>query len=104
MRDAPNTSEASAQATRALTRQELLIAGASGAALLGAGNLLSPRVSEAAVAKTGGTLRVGIGGGGPTDSFDAALINGPSATTRGQVFYETLDMARRHIQATQLAL
>jgi len=35
-------------------------------------------------------MRVGIGGGGPTDNFDAALINGPSATTRGQVYYETL--------------
>ena len=49
-----------------------------------------PRLAQAAPVKTGGTLRVGIGGGGPTDSFDAALINGPSATTRGQVFYETL--------------
>ena len=90
MRDAPNTSEAPARATRALTRQELLLAGAGGAALLGAGNLLAPRLAQAAPVKTGGTLRVGIGGGGPTDSFDAALINGPSATTRGQVFYETL--------------
>ena len=49
-----------------------------------------PASPEARPRKTGGTLRVGIGGGGPTDNFDAALINGPSATTRGQVFYETL--------------
>ena len=90
MSDAPNRSEASVAASPALTRQQLLLAGAGGAALLGAGGLLAPRAVEAAAAKTGGTLRIGIGGGGPTDSFDAALINGPSATTRGQVFYETL--------------
>ena len=51
----------------------------------------SPRASRRQRrAKSGGTMRVGIGGGGPTDNFDAALINGPSATTRGQVYYETL--------------
>ena len=71
---------------------ELLLAGAGGAALLGAGGAARPaaRPGRRAARKSGGTLRVGIGGGGPTDNFDAALINGPSATTRGQVFYETL--------------
>ncbi|MBM3679292.1 MAG: ABC transporter substrate-binding protein, partial [Actinobacteria bacterium] len=39
--------------------------------------------------KKGGTLRVGIAGGSPSDNFDAALVNGPSPTTRMQVFYET---------------
>ena len=39
MSDAPNRSEASA-ASPALTRQQLLLAGAGGAALLGAGGLL----------------------------------------------------------------
>ncbi len=87
MRDASFSSAAPAP-SRALTRQELLLAGAGGAALLGTGGLVAPQLAGAA--KSGGTLRVGIGGGGPTDSFDAALINGPSATTRGQVFYETL--------------
>ena len=90
MSDTPNRFAATAPISPALTRQQLLLAGAGGAALLGAGSFLAPQIASAARAKTGGTLRVGIGGGGPTDSFDAALINGPSATTRGQVFYETL--------------
>src|SRR4249919_2163058 len=63
MRDALNMSDSSAHGTKALTRQELLLAGAGGAALLGAGNLLAPRLAQAAPVKTGGTLRVGIGGG-----------------------------------------
>ena len=100
MRDALNRSEASAQAARALTRQELLLAGARRRGAAGSGQACSrPASRKLRQRKTGGTLRVGIGGGGPTDSFDAALINGPSATTRGQVFYETLDLARRHVQA-----
>ena len=91
MSAAQTTSDAPARASQALTRQQLLLAGAGGAALLGAGGAIAPRLAQAAAgAKSGGTLRVGIGGGGPTDNFDAALINGPSATTRGQVFYETL--------------
>jgi peptide/nickel transport system substrate-binding protein len=79
-----------------MTRRELLNVGAGGALLLGAGGLLGAGSAQSAVMralaapKRGGRLRVGIGGGGPTDNFDAALINGPSATTRGQVFYETL--------------
>jgi peptide/nickel transport system substrate-binding protein len=73
-----------------VNRRQLLQAGAAGAVILGTGGLLRPRLASAHAAKTGGVLRVGIAGGGPTDNFDAALINGPSATTRGQVFYETL--------------
>ena len=91
MSAAQTTSDAPARASQALTRQQLLLAGAGGAALLGAGGAIAPRLAQAAAgAKSGGTMRVGIGGGGPTDNFDAALINGPSATTRGQVYYETL--------------
>ena len=91
MSAALTTSDAPARASQALTRQQLLLAGAGGAALLGAGGAIAPRLAQgAASAKSGGTMRVGIGGGGPTDNFDAALINGPSATTRGQVYYETL--------------
>ncbi len=91
MSAALTTSDAPARASQALTRQQLLLAGAGGAALLGAGGAIAPRLAQAAAgAKSGGTMRVGIGGGGPTDNFDAALINGPSATTRGQVYYETL--------------
>jgi peptide/nickel transport system substrate-binding protein len=40
--------------------------------------------------KPGGVLRVGIGGGSSSENFDAALVNGPAATTRDQVFYENL--------------
>lgn len=74
-----------------LTRRELLVAGTGAAIAIGAAGAL-PRATRAATtapAKRGGTLRVGIAGGGPSDNFDAALINGPSPTTRGQVFYET---------------
>ena len=77
-------------AAQELDRRQLLKAGAAGAIILGTGGLLRPAFAHGAAAKTGGVLRVGIAGGGPTDNFDAALINGPSATTRGQVFYETL--------------
>ncbi len=44
----------------------------------------------AAQPKRGGTLRVGIAGGSPTDDFDMAHVNGPSETVRDQVFYETV--------------
>jgi peptide/nickel transport system substrate-binding protein len=91
--DDERSTETQAAEARGLNRRQLLEAGAAGALLIGAGGLLRPRWAHGAfegAAKTGGTLRVGIGGGGPTDNFDAALINGPSATTRGQVFYETL--------------
>ena len=80
-----------------LTRRDLVRAGAMGAALLGTRGLFGTDVARAALAHDlaeaatrGGTLRVGIAGGAPTDNFDAALINGPSATTRAQVFYETV--------------
>ena len=61
-------------------------AGCSAATLRGRRSLqgLAPH------AKRGGTLRVGIAGGSPTDDFDMAHINGPSATVRAQVFYETV--------------
>jgi peptide/nickel transport system substrate-binding protein len=93
MHGVPNISDAATERELGITRRELLRAGGGGALLLGAGALLGTPLAQAAAGvagKTGGTLRVGIGGGGPTDSFDAALINGPSSTTRGQVFYETL--------------
>ena len=83
-----------------LTRRELVRAGATGAVLLGSGGLLGRLGSDAARAaltrdltagaKRGGTLRVGIAGGSPTDDFDMAHINGPSATVRAQAFYETV--------------
>ena len=83
-----------------LTRRELVRAGATGAVLLGSGGLLGSLGSDAARAaltrdltagaKRGGTLRVGIAGGSPTDDFDMAHINGPSATVRAQAFYETV--------------
>ena len=81
----------------ALTRRELVRAGAAGAILLGSGGLLGSDTARAALtqslaphAKRGGTLRVGIAGGSPTDDFDMAHINGPSATVRAQTFYETV--------------
>lgn len=77
-------------ATQELDRRQLLRAGAAGVVILGTGGLLRPAFARGAGVKAGGTLRVGIAGGGPTDNFDAALVNGPSATTRMQVFYETL--------------
>ena len=80
-----------------ITRREVLRAGAGGALVLGASGLLGSGAARAAslhslvpTAKRGGTLRVGIAGGSPTDDFDMAHINGPSATTRAQVFYETV--------------
>ena len=63
--------------------------------------LLAPRAVEAAAAKSGGTLRVGIGGGSPTDDFDMAHINGPSATTRGQVVLRDGDVPRRTVPPAQ---
>lgn len=80
-----------------LTRRGLLGAGVGGALVL-AGCGSSSSASKTAASgkapsgkvKSGGTLRVGIAGGSPSDNFDAALVNGPSATTRGQVFYENL--------------
>src|SRR5262249_52920651 len=86
------TVERAAERADGLTRRELLKAGAAGALLLGSGELFRAGAAHgaASAAGSGGVLHVGIAGGGPTDNFDAALINGPSATTRGQVFYETL--------------
>ena len=81
---------------RGLTRRELLRAGAGGALLAGAAGVLGPEAAAAALRtqaakpRSGGTLRIGIGGGGPTDDFDAAHVNGPSSTTRDEVFYETV--------------
>ena len=81
-----------AERDNGMTRRELVKAGAAGALILGSGGLLRAGTAHGAAsrARSGGVLHVGIAGGGPTDNFDAALINGPSATTRGQVFYETL--------------
>ena len=80
-----------------ITRREVLRKGVAGAVLLGAGGLLGSDAARAATlhgfamnAKRGGTLRVGIAGGSPTDDFDMAHVNGPSATFRAQVFYETV--------------
>jgi peptide/nickel transport system substrate-binding protein len=80
-----------------LTRREVLRAGGAAALVLGSGGLLGSAGADLAraaavgsAARRGGTLRVGIAGGSPTDDFDMAHINGPSATVRGQVFYETL--------------
>src|SRR5262245_32513785 len=92
MNEQRRTAERSAERGHVLTRRELVKAGAAGAILLGSGGLLRAGAAHGATssARKGGVLHVGIAGGGPTDNFDAALINGPSATTRGQVFYETL--------------
>jgi peptide/nickel transport system substrate-binding protein len=75
-----------------LTRKQLLRAGAGGAVLLSSGGLARTAAAalEAGTPRRGGTLRIGIAGGGPTDDFDAAHINGPSTTTRAEVFYETV--------------
>ena len=80
-----------------LTRRELLRKGAAGALLLGSGGVLGSGTARAAGSqalasspKRGGTLRIGIAGGSPTDDFDMAHVNGPSETTRDQVFYETV--------------
>lgn len=83
-----------------LTRRDFVRAGAAGAIVLGSGAFLGELGSDAAraalaqnfapAAKRGGTLRVGIAGGSPTDDFDMAHINGPSATVRAQAFYETV--------------
>ena len=90
-----------------LTRAELLRRGAAGALVIGAGGLLGGEAASGAVAqalappKRGGTLRVGIAGGSPTDDFDMAHVNGPSATVRAQVFYETRPVPRRTVQAAR---
>ncbi len=79
-----------------LTRRDLLRAGAAGAVLLGSGGLLGAGPAKAAARaiaaapKRGGTLRIGIAGGSPTDDFDMAHVNGPSETIRDQAFYETV--------------
>src|SRR5262245_23401958 len=75
-----------------LTRRDVVKAGAAGALLIGGGGLLraGDAVGAAARSRSGGVLHVGIAGGGPTDSFVGGMLKGPSATTRGQVFYETL--------------
>lgn len=82
-----------------LTRRALLAAGAGGALFLagcgGSKSAPSLGASGASLApsgkpKPGGVLRVGLGGGNSSENFDAALVNGPAATTRDQVFYENL--------------
>jgi peptide/nickel transport system substrate-binding protein len=79
-----------------ITRGDFLRRGAAGAIVLGTGGLLGDDVAQAAsrvlaeTPKRGGRLRIGIAGGSPTDDFDMAHVNGPSATTRDQAFYETL--------------
>lgn len=80
-----------------LTRRDLLRAGAAGVIVLGSGGLVGSESARAAALraiasqpKRGGTLRVGIAGGSPTDDFDMAHVNGPSETVRDQVFYETV--------------
>lgn len=80
-----------------LTRRDVVRAGATAAALIGASRFVGVDAARAAIArdlsyaaKRGGTLRVGIAGGASTDDFDAAHINGPSATVRLQAFYETI--------------
>ena len=79
-----------------LTRAELLRRGAAGALVLGAGGLLGGEAASGAVAralappKRGGTIASASAGGGPTDDFDVAHVNGPSATDSHQVFYETV--------------
>ncbi len=83
-----------------MTRRSLLVAGAGGASALvlaacGASNstvmqTLGSSQKPAGKPKPGGVLRVGLGGGSPSENFDAALVNGPAATTRDQVFYENL--------------
>jgi len=86
-----------------LSRRELLRAGAAGAILLGTGGLLEGQAARAGTARAGaskpnrgGTLRVGIAGGSPTDDFDMAHVNGPSETVRDQVFYETVTYLDGH--------
>jgi len=84
----------------ALSRRKLLLAGAGGAGALmlaacggGGGTVMQTLGSSQAPSgkpKPGGVLRVGLGGGSPAETFDAALVNGPAATTRDQVFYENL--------------
>jgi peptide/nickel transport system substrate-binding protein len=83
-----------------LTRRAVLLAGAGGAGALvlagcGAGSstvmkTLGSSTAPTGKPKPGGVLRVGIGGGSSSENFDAALVNGPAATTRDQVFYENL--------------
>ncbi|MBS1879843.1 MAG: ABC transporter substrate-binding protein [Actinobacteria bacterium] len=84
----------------ALTRRSLLIAGAGGVGALalaacGASSGTPTQTGGSSPAPTGkpkpgGVLRVGLGGGSPSENFDAAFVNGPAATTRDQVFYENL--------------
>jgi len=85
----------------ALTRRKLLVAGAGGAGALmlaacgsGGGSTVMQTLGSSQAPsgkpKPGGVLRVGLGGGSPAETFDAALVNGPAATTRDQVFYENL--------------
>ncbi len=92
-----NDGELSSLLDPQLTRRGVLAAGVGGALVLagcGSGssssNTAASGKAPSGTVKSGGTLRVGIAGGSPSDNFDAALVNGPSATTRGQVFYENL--------------
>ena len=87
-------------ADHGLSRRALLLAGAGGAGALvlagcGAGSSTVAQTIGSGNAPTGkpkpgGVLKVGIGGGSSSENFDAALVNGPAATTRDQVFYENL--------------
>jgi peptide/nickel transport system substrate-binding protein len=88
-----------------LTRRDLLRAGAAGAILLGSRGLVGTEPARAGALralasgpKRGGTLRVGIAGGSPTDDFDMAHVNGPSETIRDQVFYETVTYLDGHFR------
>ncbi len=105
MRESKEDREARLALESELSRAELLRRGAAGALLLGTGGLLGTNAARAATSgdlastpKRGGTLRIGIAGGSPTDDFDMAHVNGPSETVRDQVFYETLTYLDGHFR------
>lgn len=83
----------------AITRRGLLAAGAGGALVLagcgssgssGTGTSATSNNAATGKPKPGGTLRVGISGGGSSDTYSPFVVNGPSSTTRTQIFYENI--------------
>lgn len=80
-----------------LSRRELFHTVAGSAAALGLGTSLvacgdSPETGRGSGSKPkrGGTVRVGVAGGGPRDSFDAHVVPGRADNIRVALMYETL--------------
>jgi peptide/nickel transport system substrate-binding protein len=80
--------------SRDVTRREVLRAALAGGVLLGTGACGggSTPVAPGGRARSGGTLRVGVAGGGPQDSIDAHLLTTDPDIARAFQLYEPLAM------------